>query len=31
MLLSKENAIQNWREVIGPANPEKAKNENPNS
>jgi nucleoside diphosphate kinase len=31
MLLSKENAIQNWREVIGPTNPEKAKNENPNS
>jgi nucleoside diphosphate kinase len=31
MILSRENAIEGWREVIGPVDPEKAKLENPNS
>ncbi|RNA40879.1 thioredoxin domain-containing 3 -like protein, partial [Brachionus plicatilis] len=31
MVLSRENAIQGWKEVIGPTDPEKAKQENPES
>jgi nucleoside diphosphate kinase len=31
LVLSREDAIQGWREVIGPVDPNKAKQENPNS
>lgn len=31
MVLSREDAVQGWRQVIGPTDPEKAKEENPDS
>lgn len=31
MVLSRENAIQGWKELIGPTDPEVAKKENPES
>jgi len=31
LILSRENAIEGWRDVIGPVDPEKAKLEHPNS
>ncbi|XP_061183794.1 thioredoxin domain-containing protein 6-like isoform X2 [Saccostrea echinata] len=31
MVLSREDAVQGWREIIGPTDPEKAKEENPDS
>jgi nucleoside diphosphate kinase len=31
LVLSREDAIQGWRDVIGPVDPSKAKKENPNS
>lgn len=31
MILSKENAISEWREMMGPVDPELAKEVNPNS
>ena len=31
MVLSRENAIEGWREAIGPVDPKKAKIENPDS
>jgi nucleoside diphosphate kinase len=31
LVLSREDAINGWREVIGPVDPSKAKQENPNS
>ena len=30
-MLSRENAIEGWREIIGPVDPLKAKEQNPNS
>lgn len=31
MVLSREDAVQGWRQMIGPTDPEKAKEENPES
>lgn len=31
MVLSREDAVRGWRDMIGPTDPEKAKEENPDS